>query len=145
MEKNSYKVVTRTGESGFTTEINAGNHKYYSDEPLSDGGEDKGPTPYDLLLSALGACTGITLRMYANRHNYPLKSVTIYLSHDRNHAEDCNACEDSENMLGKIERVLEIEGPLTDDQKDRLLNIAVKCPVSKSLSEGLRVETRLAH
>src|SRR5690349_7978735 len=109
MEQNNYKVITRTGEANYLTNVTAGGHALVSDEPLSDGGGDKGPTPYDLLLSALGACTGITLRMYAQRHNYPLNNVTIYLRHNRNHVDDCNACETEEISLDKIERIVELD------------------------------------
>jgi uncharacterized OsmC-like protein len=143
MEINKYKVMTRTSAAGYTTEASSGYHRFMVDEPLSDGGNDKGPNPYDLILAALGACTGITIEMYSKRNNYPLTHVTVYLNHNRRHAEDCEKCEAADIRLDTIERVIELEGPLTEDQQNRLLEIAVKCPVSKSLQMGMKVETRL--
>ena len=105
------RVVVTTGE-GLRTEVEVGGHELVADEPESLGGTEAGPTPYDYLLASLGGCTAMTLRMYADRKGWPLESVTVCLSQDRIHATDCEECETEEGRIDRIEREIELEGPL---------------------------------
>jgi putative redox protein len=136
-------VVQETGEGKFTQRIAAGAHQLRADEPESVGGDDSGPGPYDLVLAGLGACTSMTLRLYAERKGWPLSRVTVTLTHDKIHAEDCADCETKSGRLDRIERRLSIEGEIDDEQRARLLDIAVKCPVQRTLESEVVVTTRL--
>jgi uncharacterized OsmC-like protein len=136
------RVVVQTGK-GLCTEIEAGGHVMIADEPESLGGTDAGPTPYDCLLAALGGCTAITLRMYADRKGWPLESVTVRLSQDRIHARDCEECETEEGRIDRIEREIELEGPLDETQRRRLLEIADMCPVHRTLTTEVLVQNAL--
>jgi putative redox protein len=129
--------------AGFTQEIVIGPHKLAADEPLSAGGCDTGPTPYDLLLAALGSCTSMTLSMYARRKGWPLESVMVRLSHSRVHASDCAECETRVGLLDHIHRDIALSGPLNDEQRARLLEIADKCPVHRTLTSEIVIETHL--
>lgn len=131
------------GEEGYTMEIYNGKHRLIADEPTSVGGNDFGPNPYDLLNSALGACTGMTLRMYASRKNWDLKGVKIHLDHGKVYAQDCADCETKEGKIDEITRVIELEGNLDDVQRKRLLEIADKCPVHRTLHNEVKVRTSL--
>lgn len=135
-------VVTRTGDS-YRTEIQAGRHSLIGDEPEDVGGDDEGPTPYGYLLSALGSCTGMTLRMYADRKEWPLAEAIVRLSHEKIHAEDCENCETEDGRVDRIEREIEVRGDLSDDQRDRLLEIANKCPVHRTLHGEIDVRSSL--
>jgi putative redox protein len=137
------RITARTGPGGYLTEILANHHSLLADEPVRVGGTDQGPTPFDLLVAALGACTSMTLRMYADRKGWPLEAATVRLKHEKIHASDCEACEIKEGMLDRIEREIEIEGPLDDDQKQRLLKIADRCPVHKTLTSEVEIKTHL--
>ena len=137
-------VVVRLGRSGFRTEIDAGGHALIADEPIAAGGTDEGATPYDLVLAALGACTAMTLRMYADRKQWPLESVVVGLHHSRSHAEDDKHCENRPARLDEIERTLEITGPLSQEQRVKLAEIAERCPVHRTLDAGVRITTRLS-
>ncbi len=137
------QVVTRTGDDGFTTEVKAGDHFFIADEPESVGGKNLGPTPYDLLVAGLGTCTSMTLRMYADRKNWPLEEVKVHLLHSKEHIQDCDNCEQKDAKIDKITRELELFGDLTDEQKSRLLEIADKCPVHKTLHSDITIETAL--
>ena len=136
------RVVVRTGE-GLRTEMEAGGHTVIADEPESLGGTDAGPTPYDYLLAALGGCTAMTLRMYADRKGWPLESVTVRLSQDRIHAKDCEECETEEGRIDRIEREIELEGALEEEQRRRLLEIADKCPVHRTMQTEALVKNVL--
>ncbi|UII34247.1 alpha/beta fold hydrolase [Fulvivirga ulvae] len=137
------QVICQTGDDGYITQIQAGGHPLIADEPTSVGGNNLGPTPYDLLVSALGACTGMTLRMYADRKKWPLEKVHVHLQHSKIHKQDCDNCDNDEAKLDLITREIELSGDLTDEQKERLLEIADKCPVHKTLHVGVQVKSVL--
>jgi putative redox protein len=134
-------IPARVGASGFRTDLRAGAHALVADEPVALGGTGLGPTPYELLLGALGACMAMTLRMYADRKGWPLEGVRVHLRTERAHARDCADCEKSEVGLPYVARRLELAGPLDDEQRRRLHQIADRCPVKQTLERGLRVET----
>jgi uncharacterized OsmC-like protein len=138
------RVVVRGAASGFVQEIVAGGHPLVSDEPVTAGGTDTGPTPYDLLLAALGSCTSMTAALYARRKQWPLESVTVHLAHSRIHAVDCANCETREGMLDRIDVAIELEGPLSEEQRARLLEITEKCPVHRTLRSEIEIVSRLA-
>jgi len=137
------RVTTRTGKAGFRTEITANGHSLIADEPVSVGGTNSGPTPYDLLVSALGACTGMTLRMYADRKKLPLDAVIVRLRHEKIHAEDCQDCDDPASRVDRIEREIELQGELDEPSRQRLLGIANRCPVHRTLESRSRIDSRL--
>lgn len=136
------RVVVTTRE-GLRTEVSAGGHALVADEPESLGGTDEGPNPYDYLLAALGGCTAMTLRMYADRKGWPLESVTVSLSQDRIHATDCEECETEEGRIDRIRREIELGGPLEEKQRRRLLEVADMCPVHRTLKAEVLVENSL--
>lgn len=136
--------VEETGEGPFHQRIRAGEHEWEADEPAELGGGGRGPNPYDLLLAALGACTSMTLRMYARRKGWPLERVAVTLTHSRIHAKDCAYCESRSGMVDLLEREIALQGPLDDAQRGRLLEIAERCPVHRTLMEEKRIVTRLA-
>lgn len=137
------QVTVETYESGYYSYINANGHDLIVDEPLSYGGTNKGPTPYDLLLASLGSCTNITLRMYADRKGIPLKKVITRLNHQRIHAEDCEECETREGKVDFIEKEIELFGDLTEDQRKRMLEIDDRCPVTRTLSSEISIKSSL--
>ena len=132
----SMLVVQETGAGKFQHKVLAGQHRFLADEPLSVGGDDSGPNPYDLLLAALGACTGMTLRLYAERKGLALDRVAVGLTHDRIHAEDCEACETQEGMVDRIRRSIRLDGRLDDTDRAKLMEIADKCPVHRLLTSS---------
>jgi putative redox protein len=137
-------VVTETGEGRFVQTVRAGRHRLRADEPKDVGGDDVGPGPYDYLLAGLGACTSMTLRLYAERKRLPLERVTVRLRHEKIHASDCADCEAREGKLDQIERTLELAGPLDDASRHRLLEIADMCPVHRTLISEVKIRTKLA-
>ncbi|WP_407175960.1 alpha/beta fold hydrolase [Bradyrhizobium sp. STM 3562] len=143
-ETPRHVVVRETRESKFQQTIAVGPHRLLADEPIAAGGEDSGPGPYDFLLAALGACTSMTMRLYAERKALPLDRVTVTLAHSKIHAEDCAECETKIGLLDQIERVIGIEGALDSEQRKRLMEIADKCPVHRTLTSEVRILTRPA-
>lgn len=138
------QVVARLGTSGFTTDIMAGKHGMVADESEELGGEDFGPSPYEMLNAALGACTAMTLQMYARRKKWDLKEVKVHLSFSRNYKEDCEHCDETDRRLEVFDREIEIEGNLDESQRNRLLEIANKCPVHRTLEASAEVRTTLS-
>lgn len=136
-------VVTESGTGGYAQQITVGPHRLTADEPLPIG-TDTGPSPYDLVLAGLGACTSMTVRMYAERKKWPLEKVTVTLRHDRVHAKDCADCETVVGQIDHIERVLRFEGNLDEEQRQRLAEIADKCPVHRTLHSEILVHTTVA-
>ena len=137
-------VVRETRASKFQQTVTSGPHQMLADEPAAAGGADSGPGPYDLLLSALGACTSMTMRMYADRKALPVDRISVTLKHNKIHAEDCAECETKEGLIDQIDRVIAIEGTLDADQRKRLMEIADKCPVHRTLTSEVRILTREA-
>lgn len=137
------EVVVHGNAKGFAQEITAGNHRLVADEPIALGGNDTGPSPYDLLISALGACTSMTVALYARRKQWPLEAVTVRLRHSKIHATDCAECETKDGSLDRIDRDVELHGDLTEEQRKRLLEIANKCPVHKTLTSEIDIRTRV--
>ena len=137
-------LVRETHAGKFQQEITIGPHRLLADEPTSAGGDDSGPSPYDLLTAALGACTAMTLRMYADQKQLPLDRVGVNLRHGKIHAKDCSECETKEGRIDRIERVIELEGPLDGAARAKLLEIADKCPVHRTLHSEVFIPTRLA-
>ena len=135
-------VVTGSG-AGVAQAITAGEHHLVSDEPEASGGTDMGPGPYDLLLAALGSCTSTTMAMYARRKRWPLETVRVRLRHSKVHAQDCVDCETQPAKLDRIERDIELVGALDDEQRARLLEIADRCPVHRTLTSHIDIQTRL--
>jgi uncharacterized OsmC-like protein/pimeloyl-ACP methyl ester carboxylesterase len=135
-------VVQETGNGKFQQTVTAGPHRLLADEPVDAGGGDTGPAPYDFLLAGLGACTSMTLRLYADRKSLPLERTTVTLRHSKIHAQDCAECETREGMLDQIERVITMEGSLSAEERERLMQIADKCPVHRTLKSEIRIVTR---
>lgn len=136
-------VVAQIGSEGFFTEIMAGNHSLHADEPVNVGGTGLGPGPYDLLLAALGACTAMTMRMYADRKNWSVEEIRVHLDHKKDYASDCADCEKPQAKIDHIDKFIEIKGDLDDAQRDRLIQIAGSCPVHKSLHSEVEIRTQL--
>ena len=134
-------VTSHVGPRGFRADISARNHDLLADEPRAAGGTDEGPTPYELLLAALGACTAMTLRMYADRKKWPLEDVRVRLRSSRSHEKDCENCEREAVGIHRVERKLELSGSLTDEQRQRLEEIADRCPVKQTMQREIRVES----
>jgi putative redox protein len=134
-------IVTETGEGKFQQIVQAGRHRFFADEPTSLGGLDTGPSPYDFLLASLGACTAMTLRLYAERKALPLDRVAVHLSHVKIHAADCANCETKEGKIDRIDRAITIEGNLDEEQRHRLMEIADMCPVHRTLTSEIEIRT----
>lgn len=144
MERVPGVHVVEAGHGKFSQNISVGRHRLRADEPENAGGMDSGPSPYDLLVSALGACTAMTIRLYADQKNLPLERIVVDLAHDKVHAVDCAECETREGRIDRIERVITLEGDLDQTQRAKLLEIANKCPVHRTLKSEVSMPTRLA-
>jgi len=136
-------VVVRVGREKYTTEIVARNHSILTDEPKKYGGKDAGMSPYELLLASLGSCTAITLRMYADKKEWDLREVKVHLEHFKQHAKDSDCCDKDEPKIDKFVREINLKGNLTEEQQQRLLQIANRCPVHRTLENNIEIETKL--
>ena len=143
-DTGAYDTAARTRIGGFRTDVVTGRHDLVADEPASVGGTDAGPSPYDLLSAALAACTSMTLKMYAAHKKIDLESATVRVRHGKIHARDCEDCESSEGRIDQFERELVLEGNLSDEQRQRMLEIADRCPVHRTLHTEVKVRTALA-
>ena len=137
-------VVVRGDAKSFKQEIVAGKHHLVADEPVSAGGGDAGPDPYDYLLASLAVCTSMTVGFYARRHQFPLENITVSLWHSRIYARDCEECETREGMLDRIDVEVELTGSLSDPQRAKLMEIAAKCPVHRTLTSEINIRLRAA-
>lgn len=138
----SRKLCVDTTRSRYVEEILVGGHRLLADEPSEAGGTDAGPGPYELLLAALGTCTCITVRMYAERKQWPLEAVHVALRHAKIHSDDCAACESEVRLIDQIEMEISLTGDLSGDQRQRLLEIAGRCPVHRTLTSQVKINTR---
>src|SRR4030081_1313468 len=135
-------MVRETRNSKFQQMVSVGPHRMLADEPVAAGGEDPGPGPYDFVLAALGACTSMTMRLYADRKSLPLERVTVTLKHSKIYAQDCAECETKSGMLEQIDRLIRMEGALDAEQRKKLMEIADKCPVHRTLTSEIRILTK---
>ena len=135
-------VVVHGKADGFLQEITSGSHRFKADEPVSVGGTDTAPTPYDYVLAGLGGCTSMTVGLYARKRKWPLEDVIIEMRHSRIHAKDCADCETKEGMLDRIEMDVKLEGPLSEEQRAKLMEIAQKCPVHRTLGNEIDIVVR---
>lgn len=143
-DKEAAHIVVRGGADDFEQKITAGKHHLVADEPVSVGGSDAGPDPYDYLLASLGVCTAMTIGFYARRNRLPLENITVSLWHARIHARDCEECETKEGMLDRIDVEVELTGPLTAEQHAKLLEVAAKCPVHRTLTSEINIRLTAA-
>jgi putative redox protein len=134
--------VSETGHGKFEQSVVAGPHRYLADEPVSAGGNGSGPSPYEYLIAGLGACTSMTIRLYAELKKIPLRRVSVALRHDKIHAQDCAECETREGKIDRIEREVTLEGDLSAEQRAKLMEIADKCPVHRTLHGEINIRTK---
>lgn len=139
------EVLVTERDNAFLRGLYTADHQWLADEPKDKGGSNQGPSPYELLLMSLGACTSMTLRMYANHKKLPIENIQVHMSHKRIHAQDCAECETQDGRIDEMERIIEYQGQLTEEQHKRLLEIADKCPVHKTLEGEIKVRTRGKH
>ena len=140
--KKPADVIVRGNAREFLQEVVSGTHHLRADEPISAGGSDAAPGPYDYLLIALGVCTSMTVGLYARRKGFPLENIVVSLSHSRIHAEDCEECGTKEGMLDRIDTHIELTGPLALEQRGKLMEIAAKCPVHRTLKSEISIRLR---
>jgi putative redox protein len=137
-------VHIHIGKQNYKTSLTAGDHELTADEPESVGGQDLGPDPYDYLLMSLGSCTAITLRMYIERKQWEIENVYVELRHYKDHAEDCEDCDEKAAKIDIVEEEVIIDGDVTDEQLDKLLSIAHKCPVYRTLKGAIQTKTSIS-
>jgi putative redox protein len=135
-------VIVYGSVAGFAQKVQIGPHHLEADEPVSLGGTDTGPSPYDLLMASLGTCTSMTIGLYARKNRWPLENITISLRHSKIYAVDCDTCETKEGRLDRIERDIHLTGSLTDQQRAKLMAIADRCPVHQTLTSEINIKTR---
>ena len=143
-DKQTVHVVVRGSAKDFRQQITAGKHNFVADEPANVGGSDAGPDPYDYLLTALGACTSMTIGFYARRNGLPLEQITVSLSHSRIYAADCEECETKDGMLDRIDVEVQLTGALSAEQHAKLMEVAAKCPVHRTLTSEINIRLRAA-
>lgn len=136
-------VVTSGSAGGYAQVVEIGPHRLSADEPVDKGGTETGPAPYDLLAAALGTCTSMTLGFYARREGIPLESATVHVRHSKIHAADCAACDTKDGRIDRLDREIALTGTLTDAQRADLLRIADRCPVHRTLTSKIDIQTRL--
>jgi putative redox protein len=141
-DKEPPHIVVRGGAANFQQEVTAGKHHFVADEPVNVGGGDAGPDPYDYLLASLGVCTSMTVGFYARRNKLPLENVTVLLWHSRIHARDCEECETEDGIVDRIDVEVELTGSLTAEQHAKLMEIAAKCPVHRTLTSEINIRLR---
>lgn len=141
MADNPSIVTVETATGKFQQRVSMGQHELLADEPLSFGGTDTGPSPYDYLLTALGTCTSMTIKMYADKKGIPLESVHIELEHSREHVADCDGCSNEDNRIDVIDRSISLRGGLSDEQRGKLMEIADKCPVHRTLENRIDIHS----
>jgi uncharacterized OsmC-like protein len=142
VEQAEPPVVVRGTAADFSQKIEIGSHHLTADEPVSFGGSDTGSSPYDLILAALGACTSMTIGLYARKRKWPLENITVSLRHSKIHAADCAECETKEGRIDRIELDIHLDGALTDEQRAKLMEIAEKCPVHQTLTSEINIKSR---
>jgi len=135
-------VIVHGTAKGFAQEIEVGSHELFADEPPSYGGTDTGPSPYDLILAALGSCTSMTIGLYARKRGWALEKITVSLWHTKIHAKDCDDCETKEGRIDRINLEIHLDGSLTDEQRAKLMEISKKCPVHQTLTSEINIKTR---
>lgn len=135
-------VVVRGDAKGFAQKVEVGRFNLVADEPVSYGGTDTGPSPYDLILAALGSCTSMTIGLYARKRDWPLENITVSLRHSKIHAKDCDDCVTKEGRIDRIEMEIHLDGALTDEQRTKLMEVAGKCPVHQTLTHEINIKTR---
>ena len=143
-DEQTVHVVVRGSAKNFEQEVTVGKHNFVADEPLNAGGGDAGPDPYDYLLTALGVCTSMTIGFYARRNRMPLENITVSLSHSRIYAADCEECETKEGMLDRIDIEVELTGSLSPEQHAKLMQVAARCPVHRTLTSEINIKLRAA-
>jgi uncharacterized OsmC-like protein len=144
IESSTPHVMVRGTAKDFRQEISSGRHQLVGDEPVEYKGGDAGPGPYDYLMVALGTCTSMTIGLYARRKQWPLENLDVSLSHSRIHSRDCEECETKEGMIDRLDVAVKLNGSLTDDQRSKLMEIAAKCPVHRTLKSEIDIQLRAA-
>src|SRR5437763_475384 len=142
ISNNPPHVMVHGGAAGFAQQVQVGALRLSADEPIESGGTDTGPSPYDLLLAALGSCTSMTIGFYARRKNWPLQEIVVSLWHSKIHAADCAECETKDGRIDRIEREIQLIGSLTNDQRSKLMEMADKCPVHRTLTSEINIRTK---
>ena len=141
-EKTEPHVIVHGDAKGFGQKVQVGPHHLTADEPVSFGGTDSGPSPYGLILAALGSCTSMTIGLYARKRSWPVEKISVSLWHSKIHAKDCDDCETKEGRIDGIEMEIHLDGALTDEQRAKLMEIAEKCPVHQTLTSEINIKTR---
>jgi uncharacterized OsmC-like protein len=141
-EKTEPHVIVHGTAASFAQEIEVGSHELFADEPVAFGGTDSGPSPYDLILAALGSCTSMTIGLYARKRGWPLEKISVSLWHSKIHAKDCDDCETKEGRIDRIEMEIHLDGALTDEQRAKLIEVAGKCPIHQTLTHEINIKTR---
>ena len=137
-------VIVHGDAKGFAQKIDIGAHHIVADEPVSYGGTDTGASPYDLILAALGSCTSMTIGLYARKRKWPLENISVSLRHSKIHAQDCEECETKEGRIDRIEMEIHLDGALSDEQREKLMEVAGKCPIHQTLTHEINIKTRAA-
>ena len=135
-------VTVRGDANGFAQKIEVGSHQLTADEPVSFGGTDSGASPYDLILAALGACTSMTIGLYARKRKWPVEKITVSLQHSKIHAKDCDDCETKDGRIDRINMEIHVDGSLTEEQRSKLMEVAGRCPVHQTLTSEINIKTR---